>query len=118
MKTSDHKARWKAAQFAALESLRDTRCTLTGDQIYCKLRIIEGRASRYATDDCNGDPVPEEWQEQIAEKVRAVFMRLPDGFFVNGDPRGYALKLDNDKVKIPEGMQTDWGGYGLLAPTF
>lgn len=112
--TTDYKARWKSNQFAALESLRDTRCTLSGAEIYRKLRRIEGRASKYATDDCNGDSVPENWRERIEKAVAEVFLRTPDGFFVNGDPRGYALKLE----KAPEGMQTDWGRYGLLAPSF
>ena len=58
----------------------------------------------------------------INSAVRAVFggVLIP-AFFVNGDPRGYALKIDNEK---PEGralieavkMHTDWGGYGILSP--
>lgn len=47
--------------------------------------------------------------------VRNVFGRIPDGFFVNGDARGCALKLDPDKTPIPEGMHTDWGRNGILA---
>lgn len=41
--------------------------------------------------------------------------KFEKSFFVNEDPRGYALKL---KLTPEErkGIFTDWGGYGLLAP--
>ena len=38
-------------------------------------------------------------------------------FFVNRDPRGYALKLElatNEGHQF--GIYTDWGGYGILCP--
>ncbi len=50
------------------------------------------------------------------------------GLFVNRDPRGYALKLDNEegtwfkawqetqlKQGLPE-LHHDWGQYGIIAP--
>lgn len=40
--------------------------------------------------------------------------------FVNGDPRGYTLKID-DKYKDKmhkAGVYRDWGGYGIIAPDF
>lgn len=45
----------------------------------------------------------------------------PPGFFVNGDPRGYALKIDNATLEgraliAAVGLHTDWGGYGILSP--
>ena len=39
---------------------------------------------------------------------------LPPGFFVNGDPRGYALKLEPGSVPFP--LHEDWGRYQILAP--
>ena len=40
--------------------------------------------------------------------------------FINGDPRGYALKIDDkyqDRLhKV--GIHRDWGGYGIIAPDF
>lgn len=38
-------------------------------------------------------------------------------FFINFDPRGYALKL---KSEFCEGKQIykDWGGFGIIAPDF
>lgn len=46
---------------------------------------------------------------------------LPPGFFINSDPLGYALKIDNE---TPEGLalieavglHKDMGGYGCLSP--
>lgn len=117
MKTdTNHKARWTNNQHLALESLRDTLCKLSGAEILTKLKAIESTASRYATAECNGENTPEGWEEKLTERVKKVFGRVPTGFFINGDPRGYALKIDNEKGIIPEGMQKDWGGYGLLAP--
>lgn len=40
---------------------------------------------------------------------------IPEGFFWNLDPRGYALKIDPEKGGVV-GLMTDWGGYGILAP--
>lgn len=40
--------------------------------------------------------------------------------FINGDPRGYALKID-DKYQdrlYKVGIYRDWGGYGIIAPDF
>jgi hypothetical protein len=37
--------------------------------------------------------------------------------FVNLDPRGYALKIDEAWMrKHNPALSRDWGGYGLLAP--
>jgi hypothetical protein len=48
---------------------------------------------------------------------KAVKKLLPgvEGFFINGDPRGYSLKI---KEKIYPELHQDWGGYGILAPEF
>ncbi len=37
--------------------------------------------------------------------------------FLNGDPRGYSLKIDDEwmRAKRPR-LHSDWGGYGILAP--
>lgn len=91
-----------------------------------KLRRLETEAHDAATAQCNG----ERYQSQpfrsdlemrafkltVRSQIITVFGgTLPKGFFVNGDPRGYALKLDPDKTTIPEGMETDWGRNGILA---
>lgn len=61
----------------------------------------------------------------IGNKVKPLFGgKLPPFFDINGDARGYALKIrgaeagnDYGKELIEKtGLQTDWGSNGLLAP--
>jgi hypothetical protein len=57
----------------------------------------------------------------ILERVRAL---LGDGprVWVNWDPRGYALKLNEDDTRALSArgvnIHRDMGGYGILAPEF
>lgn len=77
-------------------------------------------ATKATTAYCNGeiDEVAcDEACRFAAEAVARIFGGVPAGFFVNRDPRGYALKLDNEVTTIPDGMHKDWGGYGILAAT-
>lgn len=90
-----------------------------GLKLWRKLRRIEGQAHKMATDYCNGDCTGEQWDAakyKFTHEVFKAFGQLPAGFFVNGDARGYALKLDPDDCTVPKGMHTDWGRYGILAP--
>lgn len=90
----------------------------SGLKLWRKLRRIEKRANSFATAYCNGSIDSDDWdvfRQEFEESVEDTFGQLPQGFFVNSDPRGYALKLDNEQVQIPQGMETDWGGYGILA---
>ena len=89
-----------------------------GMEVYKKLRRIELKENRRMCSECNtgGD------DEKASERTRqAVARLLPNlhGFFINGDPRGYTLKVKSETVKAEySGMYTDWGGYGILAPEF
>jgi hypothetical protein len=39
--------------------------------------------------------------------------------FINRDPRGYALKIDDAWMRETNAaLHTDWGGYGIIAPEF
>ncbi len=117
-KVSEHVIRWRENHHKALESLRGSRCKLTGLQLWRRLTRIERKANLAAVAYCNGEIQMDEWEwsNQTAQQaVKALFQGLPTGFFVNGDPRGYALKIDPEKATIPEGMYKDWGGYGCLA---
>jgi hypothetical protein len=127
--------RFRAAHHRALETLRADSCTLSGLQIWRKLVQLERLAHAGATAQCNGEPIRIVWPlfgvreydfnktenawEQLSDVVRDcirnIFGQIPQGFFVNGDARGYALKLDPDKTTIPQGMHTDWGRNGILA---
>jgi hypothetical protein len=88
-------------------------------KIYEKLRRIELKANRLATMECNGEI---EGDENRDEKIKkSVLKLLPglQGFFLNGDPRGYSLKIKEDVTKLTyPSLCTDWGGYGILAPEF
>lgn len=85
------------------------------------LRSLERIANHNAERACNDGDFTEA-QHDAADKWVSVRVAklfggtLPKGFFINHDPRGAALKLDNETVTIPDGMHKDWGGYGILAP--
>ena len=99
-----------------------------------KLLRLETKAHRLATDYCNGDNgvTAENWDSltnPILEKVNKILgnddkhilaSHVP--IFINGDCRGYALKINDDYVrmceKVNKSVYKDWGGYGILAPDF
>jgi hypothetical protein len=126
----------RAAHHAALETLRAPGCETPGALLWKRLRRIEARAHDAATAQCNGEPygsqpfrpdrhedgaegTPTPWEAYEAAtraEVAAVFGGiLPQGFFLNLDCRGYALKLHPEKSTVPAGMSTDWGRNGILA---
>lgn len=117
MKTQpEHVTRWRAAHHAALAALFPAFSGSPLD-LWRKLRRIESRASRAAVQWCNGEIDSDRW-ESVRDSVLASIAALnggtlPAGVFVNSDPRGYALKVEEDAV--PAGMHTDWGRYGILA---
>ena len=111
-----------------------------------KLRRIETVANRGATAYCNGetfraygreflfgkqetawDSFTYEVSRRVNERTLGNFTNDTDALpvFVNGDARGYALKIQdvwtrgfNAKqyaAKLPA-LHTDMGGYGILAP--
>lgn len=84
-----------------------------------KLRHLERAAPRKAEDYCNG--LMESWEEE-SDKFLAELTRLlgsNEGIFINGDPRGYALKIDDAYVREHKlDIYRDWGGYGIIAPEF
>lgn len=124
MKTRTHRL---TRQEAALEHLAAKIGAGNRDGAYLlkKLRGLESIAHHAAEDACNTPEGAALWEPRhkfITGRVKHAFGGvLPPGFFVNGDPRGYALKIDNEngkgKALIDEtGLERDWGGYGILAP--
>ncbi len=102
-----------------------------------KLRILEKKANKLATDYCNGDNgiTTYNWEGKITPIMQSVYKLLNNGLynddrphqkkvpiFLNGDCRGYALKINDSYVKAlrtqGKDIYTDWGGYGILAPDF
>ena len=96
----------------------------------CKaLRRLESKASLAAVNYCNGAIDMESW-ESLKDSTLAKLDKLlrptgAEGLFINGDPRGYALKVDDaftrrfncDRIdsNLPP-LHRDLGGYGILAP--
>lgn len=81
----------------------------------------EREARRRTTLECNqaiSDEESEKWSEKFLNRLTKNLgvSKMPDGFFINYDPRGYALKMKEGT--FPQGLWTDWGGYGILAPEF
>ncbi len=120
MTTQPHIDRARATHHKALEALA-RQCggasRHTGLQLWRKLRQIEQVASRAATKLCNGEIEQEQFDAEkgnIKTRVISILGGLPPGFFVNGDPRGYALKLEPGSVPFP--LYEDWGKFQILAP--
>jgi len=92
--------------------------------LYARLHRIETEAHSFAERECN-----EQLPEGASERKDASILRRLDqilGFkaagvpvFLNGDPRGYALKIHDKWMKEHDAeLDRDWGGYGILAPEF
>lgn len=90
----------------------------------CKnLLRLEIKASRITTELCNGmntEANADEALEAILAEVNAILENTgknPVPVFINRDPRGYALKIDDVWMhnKQPH-LYRDFGGYGILAP--
>jgi hypothetical protein len=125
------RAKHHAGLLALAQSINPSN-KLTGLALWLKLRRIENEALRATTAQCNGAAFEgqpyrneEQWEayrEDIEKRVAAVFGgNLPPKFHVNGDARGYALKLDGGngtaaERATPFDLVTDWGGNQILAP--
>lgn len=90
-----------------------------------KLRRYEIKAHKLAEDYCNGvieEAVYDLESDIILDKVNNLlnFRKAKIPVYVNGDPRGYALKIDEKWMRNNRkyGLYADWGGYGLIAPKF
>ena len=91
-----------------------------------KLFRLENKANRIATSYCNGDIDGEKWGKFAYETKKKLcsILGLPKGmdfypFVVNGDPRGYALKIGSEHVFGNNWeICRDMGGYGIIAPDF
>lgn len=76
---------------------------------------------RVTLDFGSDEDAGEKLDKVVAARMLAIFGKLPPGFFVNHDARGYALKIDPDnaegKALIEKcRLHTDWGRNGILSP--
>ena len=90
-----------------------------------KVHSIEVKAHKLAEDYRNGLIESDDWydikEKKILDRLDKVLNFRERGIpvFVNGDPRGYALKIDEAYVREHKlEIHRDWGGYGILAPEF
>ena len=94
-----------------------------------KLRRLENKAHRLAEHEANtGDDMSSDLSNLSARLYKLLFpdansikhhKDLYNAIFINGDPRGYALKIDDDYMRQGKvNLHRDWGGYGILAPDF
>jgi len=116
-KRGDYIERARVAHHEALKAMMPAGSTMTGKEVWRKLRRLECKASAMALRDCN-TPVDSNEVElcyaQVEAAVERLFGRKLPGFFINRDPRGYALKLEERSV--PFQLHQDLGGYQILAP--
>ncbi|HNU14066.1 MAG TPA: hypothetical protein PKI55_06355 [Chitinophagaceae bacterium] len=110
------------------EQLQKQAASYEGEEIYKKLLRIENQMHRLSERECNGEIENEQSQPQwdnAENKIKELLPRLQNfgGFFFNGDPRGFAIKIKEEvkeKIYAETGfrMYSDLGGYGILAPEF
>ncbi len=111
----------REAHFKALEDLAgQVGCQQDGELLWRLLGRLEKRVYacclKYTNEGYYGIDRWEMDKANAKKELAAIFGgKIPAGIFINGDPRGHILKLDSETVKIPEGMQTDWGQDGILA---
>ena len=88
----------------------------------CKrLRRVETMASMYNERSCNGE-VDEEESMKLSENIIRRLTKIIGEcnmakVYINRDPRGYALKI-NDNLAKDMVIHRDMGGYGIVAPEF
>lgn len=92
-----------------------------------KLHTLESSAARLTLDECNTGKAHDVELCAILTKVKKVLfpdtsaadIDLYKAVFINGDPRGYTLKIKDEYVRAHQlKIHQDWGGYGIIAPTF
>ena len=86
-----------------------------------KLFRLENKAHQLAEDDYNGINVNADVEKIFKSVSKILNLKNINDFkiFFNNDPRGYALKIDDEFVsKNKLKIHRDWGGNGILAPDF
>ena len=89
----------------------------------CKqLRALENKAYEITLRQCNeGEKETDKSEEEtILNKVDKLlnFKSQDIQVFINGDARGYALKISDKHRDLlnKANFYMDWGGYGIIAP--
>lgn len=94
----------KVTQESFWRRVRRAECRVTtANELSCEGRISETRLEKIRKGALNNVLKCFQNPDLIAADL-----------FVNGDPRGYALKLKLEDRRVD--LYTDWGGYGIVAP--
>ena len=95
-----------------------------------KLRTIEKKIDRINEKECNTGELQSVEKTRLLCKAKALLFPntesllkgnfdtgLYNAVFANGDPRGYALKIDSDYIRKNDVyIHRDLGGNGIVAP--
>lgn len=110
--------------------LNDIFNTEYNSRVLCrKLYNLEKTASNLAVNYCNGTNgvTTDRWEELSNNMLKRVFAvlnideksEIAKNIFINGDPRGYAIKIKDSYVRENNLIiHRDFGGYGIIAPDF
>ena len=94
----------------------------------CKaLRIIERKLNTINEEECNTGDMQTDKACNLMDKAKNILfpddeiklenLELYKAVVLNGDPRGYALKIESDYVRDNDIIvHRDCGGYGIIAP--
>jgi len=86
-----------------------------------KLRRLEVAANKVMVDYCNGAIDYEQAEKYVLTQLRPALAKIIgekslEMIYINYDPRGYTLKLNEIESNRHSGIHKDWGGYVILAP--
>jgi hypothetical protein len=89
--------------------------------VFKQLKALEYRGHKLAEQYCNGELQYDSYNIRIKPIKTALKRLIPPPLLknvhLNGDPRGYFLKIDDDYMRVHRpALETDWGGYGILCP--
>jgi hypothetical protein len=88
----------------------------------------ERAVSRANVKACNEDYDAEPVRSRAFKAIRKFLPKMPENaLYINSDPRGYALKINDDYIRDHKDdhgsiysylnrMECDFGGYGILCP--
>lgn len=130
---AERRQTWLEAHYRRCEELvRLQGGNSTGERASAKLLALERSAHAAAISYCNGEKFHGldldldfhengivAWDKLVVvvkNDLEKILGGIPTGFFVNGDARGHALKVEAGNP-MPEGWPTDWGQDYILSPT-
>ena len=82
-------------------------------ELMCSDEAYYNRITKWAErHDLTMDEYEDCREGKSRDKIARILGYRPLGLIINGDPRGYALKIEPE---YSNDLHTDWGGYGIVA---